>query len=102
MVKAPVPQETQTRKAYQGFSSMKQPIGPLQLIIHVIQPRHAGGRTGTRQTKEITILDDTSYFSCPSVSSSMAVLYHVNYQLQTVKSLFLDSSAKPFATGRGA
>ena len=71
MVKAPVPQGTQTRRAYQGFSSMKQPIGPLQLVIHVVKNRLAGGRTGTRQTKEITILDDTSSLSCPSTSLAL-------------------------------
>ena len=51
MVKAHVPRDTQTRGAYQDFS----------IVIQVVQNRHAGGRTGTRQAKEITILDDTSY-----------------------------------------
>ena len=84
---------------------MKQPIGPLQLVIHVVKNRHAGGRTETRQTKEITILDGTSSLSCPS--TSLALQYdgfapRVNFQLETAKGLFLNSSAKPFATGRRA
>lgn len=71
MVNAPVPQDSQTRRAYQCLSSMKQPIGPFQLVIHVVKNRHAGGRTGTRQTKQITILDDTSSSSCPGTSLTL-------------------------------
>ena len=82
---------------------MKQPIGPLQLVIHVVQNRHARGRTGTRETKEITILDDTNSLSCPSISLAIQLqTAKWNFQLETAKGLFLDSSAKPFATGRRA
>ena len=71
MLNAPLPKDSQIRRAYQGFSSMKKPIGPLQLVIHVVKNCHAGGRTGTRQTKKMNILNDMSSLSCPSTSLAL-------------------------------
>ena len=53
-------------------------MGPLQLVIQVVQLRHAGKqykrRNGRRQTKELTVLNDVSpllvFHQCISYSSA--------------------------------
>ena len=73
-----------------SWSSITYEIGPLQLTIHVPQNRHAcKRRTGTRQTKEITIYNYVCpYLSCPTATFCSPALRFVPPEWLAAKGLF--------------
>ena len=77
-----------TNKKALGGRPELQIIGPLQLAIHVVQNRHAGEQKShwDKTNKEHYNLELCMSFVCHVpvrlLLSSVAVLYHVNGQLQ--------------------